>query len=261
MPFTLSHPAAAVPLKRGGLVLSALVVGSMAPDFAYFIPQLPGIHLSHTLPRVLLFCVSAGFAALWIFHTFLKHPLLALLPESHQNRLIPLAGDFSFGPYRRFILIIVSLAVGALTHVVWDSFTHEHGWMVQRLPLLNMVIIETMIGSLRVFKLLQHGSTFLGALLLCYWYLNWYRQAPEEHTVQSLNFSPTKRLIIIISICLAALLLGIVYGLYSVPSISNFNSFRYFVFRTIVTIISVFVIEIIIFSFYWHLKSFVKGEG
>ena len=34
MPFTLSHPAAVVPLTRRGLVLSALVVGSMTIDIA-----------------------------------------------------------------------------------------------------------------------------------------------------------------------------------------------------------------------------------
>ncbi len=36
MPWTVSHPAAAAPFARWGLVLSALVVGSMAPDFVYF---------------------------------------------------------------------------------------------------------------------------------------------------------------------------------------------------------------------------------
>jgi len=33
MPFTFAHPAAAVPLAQFRLPLSALVVGSMAPDF------------------------------------------------------------------------------------------------------------------------------------------------------------------------------------------------------------------------------------
>jgi hypothetical protein len=41
VPFTLAHPAAAVPLlrplgRRG--LLSALVIGSMAPDLWYFVP-------------------------------------------------------------------------------------------------------------------------------------------------------------------------------------------------------------------------------
>ncbi|MSQ59664.1 MAG: DUF4184 family protein [Betaproteobacteria bacterium] len=40
MPFTIAHPAAALPLLRplrGFGVLSALVIGSMTPDFPYFL--------------------------------------------------------------------------------------------------------------------------------------------------------------------------------------------------------------------------------
>ncbi len=64
MPFTLAHPAAAAPLRRFGLVLSALVVGSMAPDFPYFLPGLPQDKFGHTLAGVFWFCVPAGLAVL-----------------------------------------------------------------------------------------------------------------------------------------------------------------------------------------------------
>ena len=36
MPFTGSHPAAVLPFLRSGLPPSALVIGSMAPDFPYY---------------------------------------------------------------------------------------------------------------------------------------------------------------------------------------------------------------------------------
>ena len=36
MPFTVSHAAAVLPLQRLGLPLTALMIGSMAPDFGYF---------------------------------------------------------------------------------------------------------------------------------------------------------------------------------------------------------------------------------
>ncbi|OEV34905.1 hypothetical protein HS99_0034890 [Kitasatospora aureofaciens] len=50
MPFTLSHPAAVLPLlraagERGPLVASALVAGSMAPDVPFFAESLlPGVY-------------------------------------------------------------------------------------------------------------------------------------------------------------------------------------------------------------------------
>src|SRR5581483_12465816 len=50
VPFTLAHPAAVLPLRRRGLVFSALVVGSMAPDFEYFFGLKRPI--SHTMPGI-----------------------------------------------------------------------------------------------------------------------------------------------------------------------------------------------------------------
>ncbi|RKZ85433.1 MAG: hypothetical protein DRR19_16380 [Candidatus Parabeggiatoa sp. nov. 1] len=60
MPFTLSHPAAAVPLARGGLVLSALVVGSMSPDFLYFLCLSTQYQFGHTFIGVFVFDIPTG---------------------------------------------------------------------------------------------------------------------------------------------------------------------------------------------------------
>jgi hypothetical protein len=64
MPFTLAHAAATVPLLRllgSRGVFSALVIGSMAPDFAYFLPLGVRRGQSHGLAaRALLWVVVAG---------------------------------------------------------------------------------------------------------------------------------------------------------------------------------------------------------
>ena len=39
MPFTISHAAAVLPLKKSPLPLAALMIGSMSPDFSYFLPM------------------------------------------------------------------------------------------------------------------------------------------------------------------------------------------------------------------------------
>jgi len=255
MPFTFSHPAAAVPFARCGLVLSALVVGSMAPDFGYFFPLLPDAHFSHTLSGVLLFCVPAGLAVLWLFHTFLKRPALALLPAGHQNRLMAVTGGFSFGPPRRFVLILVSLATGALTHVGWDSFTHSYGWMVSRVPVLSLTLVETALGSLRVYKLLQHGSTLIGAGLLCFWYLSWYRRTPAQPAVPVFHLTSTTKLISLVSMSMVAVVVATGYGLAGVTSVSDFEYLRQFVGRAVVAGIQVLMVEFIFFSVFWHLKA------
>jgi len=63
MPFTLCHPALVVPLHRcvrRWTSLSALVIGSMAPDFVYFLPAGVDGVFSHSVPGLFLYCVPAA---------------------------------------------------------------------------------------------------------------------------------------------------------------------------------------------------------
>lgn len=66
MPNPIAHPAVAVPFTRAGLVLSALVIGSVAPDFGYAIPM-TNPYFMNTASGLILFDVPAGFALLWLF--------------------------------------------------------------------------------------------------------------------------------------------------------------------------------------------------
>ena len=50
------------------------------------------------------------------------------------------------------------VVLGALTHVVWDSFTHANGWVVQRVPFLTEEF------GLPIFKLAQFGSGLFGCV-------------------------------------------------------------------------------------------------
>lgn len=71
MPLTFAHPAAVLPTSRSlgrfG-VLSALVIGSMAPDFVYFVPL--GIHgsESHSIRGLIWFCVPSGMLVFFAYH-------------------------------------------------------------------------------------------------------------------------------------------------------------------------------------------------
>lgn len=250
MPFTLSHPAAVVPLARNGLVLSALVVGSMAPDFPYFIHLSTASQYGHTLSGVFLFCVPAGLVVLWVFHNVLKLPLLTLLPLSYQERLISVVGNFRFSPLRRFFLIILSLVLGAFTHIAWDSFTHPHAWGVHQFPVLNTPIIYTPQGSIRVFKLLQYGSTVTGAALLIYWYLKWFR-GTSRHPVNlpvQLSSQFKRRFII-----LAALSASILAGVNGFRNISTMFNLHDFALHATLAGFSAVIVELIVFSVFWHL--------
>jgi hypothetical protein len=180
MPATLVHPAAVLPifhLARRHLPLSALVIGSLSPDFEYLLRWGGGNRFSHELPW-LAFCVPAGLLALWLFHALVKRPMLELLPERHRVRLLPHAGDFHWLPWTRLPLIVLAVTIGALTHMGWDAFTHYGGWGVMAFPALERVIFASGRMEFRVYNLFQYGSTPAGLAVIVAWYWLWVRRVP-----------------------------------------------------------------------------------
>ena len=177
MPFTLAHPAAVVPLARllgKKAVFSALVIGSMTPDFAYLAPGLTR-GPSHSLPGLFWFCLPVGLALYLLFHLLLKRPLAALLPRTLREAVAPLLARTPGLPPSRWIAVVLCLLLGALTHQAWDLFTHP-GPIVRAFPLLAVNLMT--VGSYRVYvyKVLQHCSTLLGLALLARWTRAWVRE-------------------------------------------------------------------------------------
>jgi hypothetical protein len=255
MPFTLSHPAAVVPLAKRGLPLSALVIGSMAPDFPYFIHFSTDSQFGHTLAGVFLFCIPAGLFALWLFHAVLKLPLLSLLPISHQERLAPVAAKFRVGSARQLVLVLTALILGAFTHVVWDSLTHASGWAVQHLPVLRLPVLQTSRGTLFLFKMLQHGSTLAGASLLISWYLNWFKQAPSLPVQMPVQVLAPFRLRLILLSAMVAFITAIVFSYLKLSTVSRSGWLQPFARNLVLAGSAVVVFELLVFSFIWHFKA------
>src|SRR5712671_2458295 len=51
---------------------------------------------------------------------------------------------------------VLSLLIGAGTHVFWDSFTHETGWFVERSAFLQSILFSLDGHSFRMYRLLWH---------------------------------------------------------------------------------------------------------
>jgi len=177
MPFTLSHAAAALPLRRARLVTSALVVGTMAPDFEYFLALKAHDKFGHKFPGILVLTLPVALLVLWIFHTFVKVPATTLLPQRLQSRMARYLGKFRFGGLGRFLLIVFSTVVGIATHILWDSFTHAGTYPYAHWSLLRQWVDVPVLGTMPVVKVFQHGSTVLGLGLLSMWLFGWYRQS------------------------------------------------------------------------------------
>ena len=167
------------------MVLPALVVGSLSPDFEYFVYLRPERSISHDLVGVPLMDVPLGLLALWLFDAVLKRPMAQLLPRPLRERVFP-----ACGPVRWPIPAVLGwLAVGAFSHLAWDAFTHGGGWVVGRVPALS----ASPLPGIRVYHLLHFVSTVVGLALLAYWSWSWVRrQVPVPGAADSEMPSTTR---------------------------------------------------------------------
>jgi len=179
VPFTLAHPAAVIPFFhafRERLVLSALVIGSFIPDVWNLAPGRIAREDTHSVHALLWPCLPLGLAAYGIFHLLLKRPAAALLPARIQGLLAPhLAGPSL--PSAPLSKVVASLLLGAATHVVWDSFTHSGGRLVEALPFLQQRWFRIGAMPFPAYRVIQHASTLLGLVAVGLWVRRWLRAA------------------------------------------------------------------------------------
>ncbi len=172
MPFTLAHPAAVLPLKRWCprfLSFSALVVGSITPDVGYCFWRYNLDSLSHRFVGSFIFCLPVGVVMMTAIY-FLRKPAVNLLPARQRQVFLPLCQKSLGSP----LVILISLLLGAWTHLVWDSFTHAHGWVVAHVPALQIPLASVRGHNLAVCHLLWYASSFVGVAWLCFDYERWH---------------------------------------------------------------------------------------
>ena len=209
MPFTLAHTAAALPFRRLRLVPSAVVVGTIAPDCEYFLRFAPRGGYGHTIPGAFLLSLPLALLVLWMFQTIVKEPLVRLFPDAIQSRLASPTDRFRFGGTGRFLLIVVSALIGIATHILWDSFTHDHMWPTRHWLLLRKTVHVPVLGGIPCYRFLQHASTIVGVLVLCVWFVCWYRAAEPRTDREEPAISALRKWLIVSSIAGAAVTGGI----------------------------------------------------
>lgn len=166
MPFTISHAAAVLPLQKTRLPLAALMIGSMSPDFAYFLPGEPLREDTHSIAGIFWFCWPVSVALWLLFVRVLEQPTLALLPDRWHARFAPSDREVSV---KTLALASAAVILGAVTHILWDSFTHRGTAVVDALPGLRAVAFHVNGWRVRWFVVLQHLSTVFGLLALLIW--------------------------------------------------------------------------------------------
>src|SRR5258708_34311473 len=92
MPWTFVHPAAVLPLRKyfaNRHLFGAVVVGSISPDFGYYVGRFDMATTAHTLLGLLIVCLPTGLALLVLIR-ILHRPGANLLPQPHLQPIRPL---------------------------------------------------------------------------------------------------------------------------------------------------------------------------
>jgi hypothetical protein len=206
VPFTVSHAAAVLPLQRFGkyrLPLSALMVGSMAPDFGYFYSAEMSRQLTHTIPALFTFCLPAGLFGWFFYIVVLEKATITLLSDRWHTRFAHT--DAITAPL--ILRACIAIVIGAITHLVWDSFTHRATIVTNAIPALNLPTPG--LPWLPIYSLLHALSSVVGVVILAHWARHLHRQ-PAKSLIRPFRISERARNGAIGFLVVASLAVGLI---------------------------------------------------
>jgi hypothetical protein len=226
MPFTFTHPAIVLPLTllpRKWFSLTGLIIGSLVPDFEYFIRMRIQSDYSHTIGGLFWFDLPFGLLIAFVFHTIVRDSLNDNLPRILKSRLSNFK-QFNWNGYfkQNWLVVTVSILIGASSHLLWDSFTHNHGYFVQTIPALTNSV-DFFSFQIPTYKILQHSSTFLGGLVIAFAF---FKLPADKKVTGQLNFKYWGILTALtLAIIAVRLLSGLDYKLYGHVIVTGISAF------------------------------------
>jgi hypothetical protein len=224
VPFTISHVAAILPLKKRPLCFPALVIGAMSPDFSYIIEVFGPSIAAHSVYGILYFCLPASWLLLLVYNNFLKDFWEELFPWlQNASRSYP------------WYVVPLSIVIGAGSHVVWDSFTHPFGYAVVQWNALQSTLFMIETYPVTAFNMLQHASAVVGGFAVGF---SIYRAS--QSSKQGLVTSKRTLIALVVAIIFIALLLSIP-ALYVHETIPLKVFVVQIAFRTLAALMIVFV--------------------
>ena len=148
--------------------MTGLVVGSIAPDFEYFMRLNGDSYYSHSWLGILYFNLPLSILLAFLFHVIVRNIMIDNLPGFLARRFVAFKDlDWPMHFKNNFWVVIISMMVGAASHLITDDFTHAHTAAVDMLGILRKHIH---IGGkhLPVYIFLQYLGTVIGGLIIIY---------------------------------------------------------------------------------------------
>jgi hypothetical protein len=196
MPFTISHAAVVLPFARPlarWRLLSAALIGSMVPDFGFLMTWRPPRVETHSALGLVTFCLPVGLASFWIFQRLVKTPLLAVLPDGAYARWHGVAQPADIRSLKQWGLAALGVLGGAVTHLVWDAFTHEGARGIRMIPMLVDPVVDIAGHRLVGARLWQDVSSIVGLAIVLAIVAYGLRPAPELAAATPRVLQPRER--------------------------------------------------------------------
>lgn len=169
MPFTPGHAAIVLPFIRlRYLSATGLIIGSFSPDFEYFFKMSVSSNYSHTRAGLFYFDLPVTIFLALVFHLVVKKNLIINLPPFLQRRFQDtLQLDFIQYVRRNWLILLISSFLGALSHLFWDSFTHNNRFFVRFFSDFYQNNSVPFNGvNYPMFWVMQQVSTFAGCTIV-----------------------------------------------------------------------------------------------
>ncbi|MBF4507049.1 DUF4184 family protein [Flavobacterium sp. JLP] len=235
MPFTFSHPAIILPLQylpRKWFSLTGLIIGSLTPDFEYFLRMKVQSVYSHTLSGIFWFDLPLAIALAFIFHNLIRDDLFNNFPIGIESRIL-IFTKFNWNKYfkENWLIVLISILIGITSHIFWDAFTHNHGYFVNHLSELRYTF-NFFGNQIPIWKTIQHSSTFIGGIIITVAFF----KLPKKNLSQSCINIKYWIAIIILTIVISAIRF---YISFNVKAYGNI----------IVSVLSAFMISLILIPF------------
>jgi hypothetical protein len=229
----------------------------MGPDLFYYVPLPIDRTFTHSWPGVASIDLALGVVLFALWQLVFRAPLVDFTPLAARRRIaaIPWSGirprGMSWG--RLVILLVVSVLIGTVTHVVWDSFTHP-GWVVDQLSGLR-----TQWGPKPVYEWAQYFSSAFGAVVVLIWTIRWWRRTGPVDAAPT-RVSPPARATFWVTVLGVGLVVALAIW---VPEIVKGQSpfFTALVFRTVTIGLAAAGLVAVIWSIaWWRLKPRLGGD-
>jgi hypothetical protein len=117
---------------------------------------------THSTLALFTFCLPIGMVTYWLFQLLIKEPMVEVLPEGPYARWQPVSAKANIVSLPQWLLAACGILLGALSHLIWDGFTHDGGRGVRMFPVLDDTIFDFGTRRLPAIYFLQDLGSLVG---------------------------------------------------------------------------------------------------